>query len=197
MTTVLLVRHGEIENPQKAIPFRASGFPLSEKGQDDVKRLGKILSDREVAVIYTSPILRCRQTAEIISGQLQNKVSVSVDERLTEVDSPFAQMDEGGYFRMVAKESLYHLPEQLAKGESAEKIIGRMRSFLDEALEKFADRTVIAVSHGDPIMLLWVSLMGKDPYSLFSNWPEYVPRGGCYELKFDGKKFSSCGRIPC
>lgn len=189
MTTVYFVRHGEIENPADVTPFRAKGYPLSKAGVEHVEQVSRLLANKQVATIFSSPILRCRQTAEIIVRQLQNKVSVSVDERLNEVGSPFTEMKEEKF--NPTRRSLYEIPEQLAGGESAEAIVARMRAFLDEILGKYAGKTVVAVSHGDPIMLLWCTLLGKDFSTLSDRSPEYIPRGGCYELKFVRKTLVS------
>lgn len=188
MTTVLFVRHGEREQKEEIVPFQTD-VALTATGKEQIKNLSQLFSDRSIAAIYASPFLRCRQTAEIISKQSQ--IPFEIDERLGEVHSPFAGMEVAKYYTMLADRSLYKVPEQLEKGESAETIVARMEAFLDEMLKKYADKTVIAVSHGDPVMLLWCSLTGKDVYSLRDSWPEYVPFGAVYELIFDGDRLVS------
>lgn len=176
-----------IERQGEVAQFRAPGFPLSEEGKEQIKKLAASLGDRGVAAIYSSPILRCKETADLLAKGIKSepRVLVQIDERLVEVDSPFEGMETGKYQAKLGGMSLYEVPEQREKGESAEGIVARMRAFLDEVLEKHADQVVVAVSHGDPIMLLWCSLLGRNVYSLRADWPEYIPRAGYYEFKFD------------
>lgn len=184
MATVYFVRHGEYENPKGVQPFRVVGYPLSEKGKKQSEQIAKFLAGKNVEAVFSSPILRCHQTAEIIAKQL-SKVSIAVDERLIEVGSPFTEMKDEEFNPKANDQSLYQIARQLEEGESAEAIVARMRSFLDEILEKYADKVVVAVSHGDPIMLLWCSLLGRNIYSLRGNWPEYILQAGIYELSFE------------
>jgi len=68
-TTIFFLRHGQPENPRKLIKGTAS-FPLFEEGQEQVKVQAKKLKGERIAAIFTSPALRCRQTAWIAASVL-------------------------------------------------------------------------------------------------------------------------------
>ncbi len=177
MTTIFLVRHGEFENPENLIHFRLPGFPLSPLGKKQAVKLGDFFQNKKIAAIHTSPITRCHQTAEIIG----NKISIKsrIDQNLIEVKSPFQGMPLGKYLQTVKDNNLYFLPSQIAKGETLEEISSRMQKALDEFLTKYKDKSVIMVSHGDPIMILVQALRGDSAY---------ISQGGFYKLEFNGKK---------
>ena len=78
---LLLVRHAEAPpgNPDEL-------RELSDKGRQQARSLGERLAAEDVAVILTSPLLRARQTAEILSEVLGTEVEV--DERLAPGATP-------------------------------------------------------------------------------------------------------------
>lgn len=185
MTTIYLVRHGEYENPQKLIPFRLPGFPLSALGKKQAAKLGNFFQDKNISAIYTSPITRCYQTAEIIANSLQ--IKPRLDQNIIEVKSPFQGMPLTKFEQILKNNSLYSIPSQIAQGETPEEILTRMKKALDEILVRYPDENIIVVSHGDPIMAL-VGKLGKP----------CLPKGGFFKLEFSGKKllranlFKSC-----
>src|SRR5581483_6096055 len=66
-TDVIFVRHGNVHNPRNLIYGRLPRMRLSQKGIEDVERTAHYLADLPIAAIYTSPLLRARQTAAIIA----------------------------------------------------------------------------------------------------------------------------------
>lgn len=66
MSTIYLIRHGEI--PQ-ARPHRFVGqqdLPLTDNGRAQLGRVALFLASRAVDRVITSPLARCRQSSEII-----------------------------------------------------------------------------------------------------------------------------------
>ena len=88
-------------------------------------------------------------------------LKVTTDERLIEVKSPFDGIEREKFLEIKGKNSLYDLPAQIAKGETWEEIEERMKSFLKEILRVYKNKTVIALSHADPITILRAHLTGK------------------------------------
>ena len=64
ITTVHLVRHGEVENPRGILYGRIPGYHLSEEGRMMAKAAADFLAPRDVTVLRTSPLDRARETAE-------------------------------------------------------------------------------------------------------------------------------------
>lgn len=83
MNFILLIRHSESEsNIRHLISHDAESYPLTEKGIEQSKILGKELKKLKVDDIYSSPILRCRQTAHIIAEYLN--CPIIYDDRVKE-----------------------------------------------------------------------------------------------------------------
>jgi broad specificity phosphatase PhoE len=80
---ILLARHGETAD--NAPPQRFSGTidsPLSERGREQARALGGEAADLGIAAIWTSHLVRARETAEIVGAALG--LEPRVDERLAE-----------------------------------------------------------------------------------------------------------------
>ena len=79
------VRHGESEaNTQHVISNRASPFGLTPLGERQALALAETLKAIPITVIFSSPVLRARQTAEILSNALYQ--SFQITEALREYD---------------------------------------------------------------------------------------------------------------
>src|SRR5262245_6910553 len=67
-TRLYLVRHGATQLSAENRFAGAVGVDLSEEGRDQVKRLARRLADDRIAALYTSPLSRTRETAEILAA---------------------------------------------------------------------------------------------------------------------------------
>ncbi len=68
--TIYLIRHGEILSNKDDVYAGWSGEELTEQGRASAQNLGKEAKDWSIEAIYTSPIRRAVQTAEIINSYL-------------------------------------------------------------------------------------------------------------------------------
>jgi broad specificity phosphatase PhoE len=62
-TRISLVRHASVNNPTNIFYGRLPGFSISKKGYLEAARTARALKDLSIEEVYTSPLLRCRQTA--------------------------------------------------------------------------------------------------------------------------------------
>ncbi|MFB0944461.1 MAG: histidine phosphatase family protein, partial [Candidatus Nanopelagicales bacterium] len=63
-TTVHLLRHGEVYNPQGVLYGRLPGYFLSDLGRKMADRAASALANRDIATVISSPMERAQQTAE-------------------------------------------------------------------------------------------------------------------------------------
>lgn len=77
-----LIRHGQTEGNLKGQYIGRTDLPLSTNGIIELESLKAIDIYPDVDVVYSSPLLRCRETAEII---FPNREIVTID-NLTEYD---------------------------------------------------------------------------------------------------------------
>ena len=156
------------------MPYRLSGFPLSHEGKATVEKLADTFSGKHIAAIYSSPLERTRETAEILAKKLN--MHVLFDDRLLEVRSP-AQGKPVGFTESMGGWKIYD-SEWYKKnnGESVQEIFERMQSFMKEKIAEYKGKEIIVVSHGDPIMIY----RANDHVSA----EKYIQTGECIALTF-------------
>lgn len=88
-TTLTLIRHG-LSDFNLDGRFQGSGNQayLSEKGINQAHLAAKALCGHQLDCIYSSPLLRAKQTAEIVAKVTRHCQPIQFDERLCEVDIP-------------------------------------------------------------------------------------------------------------
>lgn len=151
-TLISLVRHGEVHNPQRILYGRLPRFGLSATGIAQAKAAGQFLRQRPFAAVFSSPLLRARQTARLLlAGSAEQKLHIS--RYIHEVHNP----NEG---RLIAEligrawNRYDHLPPGY---ETPADVLRRMQKFLRRVRRRYPGQHVVAVTHGDPILLvvLW------------------------------------------
>lgn len=61
-----LIRHGLAEGNEEGRFLGVTDAPLSKKGKEEIEYLSKAREYPRASVVYTSPLIRCSQTAEIL-----------------------------------------------------------------------------------------------------------------------------------
>ena len=78
-TTVHLLRHGEVYNPDGVLYGRLPGFFLSDLGHEMAERAAVALADRDIATVISSPMERAQQTATPIAGRHNLDIVTNAD----------------------------------------------------------------------------------------------------------------------
>ncbi|MEW5960513.1 MAG: histidine phosphatase family protein [Chloroflexota bacterium] len=154
-TSISLVRHGHVFNPDNIVYGRLPGFCLSELGREQAQAAAAFLRDRPLAAAFSSPQLRAQQTAEIILAP-HNGLRLSISPLINEVHVPF---DGWPISKMLARQwDLYTGtgPEY----EQPEDLLVRTHQFLTDVRQQYSGQHVVAVTHGDIIAFLHFWLRG-------------------------------------
>ena len=69
-TTVHLVRHGEVHNPEGILYGRLPGYGLSDTGREHARRAAERLAGADVTALLVSPMQRAQETAVPIAEKL-------------------------------------------------------------------------------------------------------------------------------
>lgn len=163
-TLISLVRHGQVDNPHDRYYGRARNYHLSNVGRTQALAAAIALKHRVVAAIYTSPMERARETAEIIASY-QPGAPVYVSELLIEVHSCF-----DGRPMQEIRDRHYDIYSGVpAEFEQPKHVLRRIREFIEEVRHCHPGQQVIAVTHGDLIafQIAWMEesliVPGKRP----------------------------------
>ena len=163
-----LFRHGNSLKNQKDIiccwPERTV-CPLTEKGKKEVEAsAGKI---KKVDLIFSSDLLRTKQTAAIIAKK--TGAEIVFDKRLREMDlgelNNKKVKEAGKFWDKEGKLSRteYYLKKFEIKAPGGENYVDvqkRMYGSLKEIDKKYKNKTIVIVSHESPLTLLESALKG-------------------------------------
>ena len=169
MTTLLLVRHATTAETGLKLSGRLPGIPLDERGRSQAAATAERLRPVRLSAVYSSPLARCRETAEAIAEP--RGLDVSFDDRLLEIG--FGDWT-GRPLRALARTKLWgavqSTPSRVrfpgAGGESFLEAVRRSAEAVEEIAAAHRRSTVAVVSHGDVIRLLLAHLAGV-PLDLF------------------------------
>jgi len=154
-TEILVVRHADVHNPKDILYGRLPGYRLSDKGRAQAEETAKFIAARSVTAIYTSPLLRARQTAHILT-HYHSSLSVRVSSRLLEVKTAY----QGSPNAIITRGFSFYEPRKDPGDESMAEVFDRLLRFLRQAVRRHAGGTVVAVTHADPIAIMRVGLEG-------------------------------------
>ncbi|MEJ5357437.1 MAG: histidine phosphatase family protein [Desulfobacterales bacterium] len=156
-TTVFLVRHGHVHNPERILYGRLPRFPLSARGRDEALRAARLLAAFPLHAAYASPRLRARQTARAIAA-LHPGLAVRVSRLIDEVYTRF----EGEPLEIVAARREDFYTGENPPYEQPQDIVRRMVRFLELVRRRHAGGAVAAVTHGDVIAFTLLWAMGEE-----------------------------------
>jgi broad specificity phosphatase PhoE len=149
------VRHGESEaNVLREVSNRDFKHPLTEKGREQSLALARSLQGMPVARLFTSPLMRAVQTAEILTEALG--VTYAISDALREYDCGILEGrsdDECWRLHAAQREAWLtdHLWDQrLEEGESFNDIRDRFVPFIEALSQRYAETpdNLLLVGHG-------------------------------------------------
>lgn len=154
ITKIIFVRHGEAEhNVLKMSSSALDKHPLTELGNAQAKQAAKQLAKENIDVVYVSPVLRARQTAEHFTNKSGH--TAIVDNRLIEITSgrweettqndPHVKAERDAYKNLPINER--YVFKRGGTGESWEDLDVRTLDFLQDILKKHSGKTVAVFSH--------------------------------------------------
>jgi probable phosphomutase (TIGR03848 family) len=154
MALLLLVRHALTDATGRRLSGQEPGLHLSETGRAQAEHLAARLSPIPLAAMYSSPLERCVETAEIVAAG--RSVEIRLLPELMEVDygrwtgRPLPQL-----YRTALWKRLQQAPSSIRfpNGETLAEVQLRCVSALDEIAARHARKAVAVVAHADVIRL--------------------------------------------
>lgn len=169
VATLLLVRHGRsTANDKGVLAGRAPGVLLDDVGARQARSTAERLATLPLAAVVSSPLERCRQTAEAIVGTHAGSPVLHTDDRFTECG--YGDWT-GQELKKLAKEKLWKVVQahpsaaEFPGGESIRDMQARAVSAARDwdakvTEQEGADALWVAVSHGDVIKAILADALG-------------------------------------
>lgn len=162
LTTVHLLRHGEVENPTGVLYGRLPGYRLSALGRQMAERIAEHLAPVEIAHVVSSPLERAQETATPIAAL--HGLEVTIDQRLIEAANVFEGLTfgvgDGALTRPTHWKYLYN-PLRPSWGEPYREQADRMLSAMADARDQVTGRAALLVSHQLPIWVARSAIEGR------------------------------------
>lgn len=168
------MRHGQAISNVKAIcscwPEKFLN-PLTKVGRQMVKESAEKFKNSGVVIdlIFSSPLLRTRQTSAILSKIFKKRPKI--DKRLREIG--FGKFN--GEHLVGMWKSFDYEYERINKGadggESYQEILDRMWAVVEDLEKKYAGKTIMLVSHEGPSFLLQGKFMGLSIKQTIEEFP--------------------------
>jgi len=155
MPTLLLIRHGETDWNRSGRVMGDQPIPLNSTGEQQARACADMLAQTPIAGIFTSPVLRAVQTADILSQaqatrpqHLAGLREIGVGDWINRYWQDFAED--------TAKRDWYTQPDRArpAGGETLPEVQKRAVTAVEQVLQTAHEATYLLVSHGDVIRAL-------------------------------------------
>ncbi len=193
-TTVHVMRHGEVFNPEKVLYGRLPGYHLSDRGRAQAQAAADWLAGKDSVYVVASPLERAQETATPIAeshglpiatdGDLIESWNMFEGERVAPGDG--ALRDPRNWPRL-------RNPMKPSWGEPYDEIAPRMMAAMHRAREKAAGHEAVCVSHQLPVETLRRAMTGRKlahlplPHSRLCNLSSIT------SFTFDGDKLIRWG----
>ena len=154
LTTIHLLRHGEVHNPTKVLYGRLPGFRLSERGLEQAEVAARFLTGRDIVAVIASPLERAQQTAGPIAAAYG--LEIQTDPRIIESANQFegGVVEPGpGILRHPQHWSKLRNPFKPSWGEPYEKVAARVLAAVADAREAVRGHEAVLVSHQLPVFV--------------------------------------------
>ncbi|PYG02249.1 probable phosphomutase, MSMEG_4193 family [Georgenia satyanarayanai] len=169
MATVILVRHARsTANTAGVLAGRTPGVELDGTGREQAARTGVRLGAVPLVAVVSSPLERCRQTAQAVLDHQDADLATRLEDDLTECDYGDWQ---GGTLADLAKQDLWSVVQRQPSaavfpgGESLvamhARAVGAIRR-IDAAVEAEHGPAAVwaAVTHGDLLKAVLADALG-------------------------------------
>lgn len=172
-TRVIIARHGQSSyNAQKMIQGRCDESVITEKGEKQAQLLGEALKDVKLGAFYSSPLQRAYKTAQIVQSLNQYKPSITVMEKLREINLPewekWKKEDVKREFPE-AYRTWKEKPDELKmtfEGEEFYPVLDlyqQAQEFWQEIIPKHDGETILITAHNGINRCLILTALGMSP----------------------------------
>lgn len=176
---IYIIRHGETEANKEGLLQGWTDYPLNEFGRELAELTADALSGVHFDAAVSSPLLRARETAEIILSRQDHPVPLTFDDRLKEINMGD---NEGVHFREIPDlvTAVFKDPLHAGRhpnGESIFDVMERTQAFLKE-LAATGEGTVLVSMHGCALRCM-LNFLYDDPTDF---WQGQVPLNCCVNI---------------
>ena len=175
---IYIVRHGETDANKKGYAQGWTDDPLNENGRMIAEITGQGMKGIHFDHCISSPLIRAKETAQIILRESGNNVPVSFDDRIKEMN--FGRFEgisikDEKVVRFLKDPDIDH---RYSDGESIMDVMMRTQEFLKELIAKDDGKTYLVSTHGCALRAM-LNFLYEDPGDY---WHGHVPYNCCVNI---------------
>ena len=151
MAKMYIVRHGETDWNRDRIFQGRTDIPLNDMGREQARDTAEKLKDIRFDAVYCSPLVRARETCEIILNNNEHDGKIIFDKRIIERNFGIYEgiaikdinLPTGSWWN--EKDELF-----MKNGETLTDMFNRVRGFLDHINKNYSgkNKNILVVAHG-------------------------------------------------
>src|SRR5437868_6946113 len=161
MTTFYLIRHGSNDFFNNTLVGRTPNIHLNETGRRESEELAEHLAGEKIQKLFSSPLERCRETAEPLAKTL--RLNVELSDALIEVDfgdwtgKTFKDLEADERWRQW---NVFRSGGHVPNGETMAQVQTRVVGLVTRLRVDLSEQRIALVSHGEPLRALMIYYLG-------------------------------------
>jgi broad specificity phosphatase PhoE len=197
-TRIYLIRHADVENPQKLLYGHLDGFQLSALGRAQAAAVGDRLRSADIRRIVHSPLARAVETAQLINERLAAPAEFETDPDLREAE--FSRYLQGlPYWQIPLRRPLWFVHKArrgLVPGdEPIDQLGGRVLNVARRLAREHPGESMAIVSHADPLQAAWI-LLDHRAHNEREMYRKAVDKAGMLQVDMEGETPVAWEYIP-
>ena len=157
--TLMFVRHGQSEANALGVYAGWADYELTARGRTEAESVARRLEDAGAVALYSSPLIRARQTADAIASS----TGLAVQEVLDLREYTFGDAERMTPAEVIARWGP-RSPERAIPGEEGwEPFRARVERAFDSLFERHRDELAVCVGHGGWLLRLASYIWGLGP----------------------------------
>ncbi len=177
----ILLRHGETRYQAEKLDVLYTkdenpDLPITENGKEKIKIVAKELKNKGIDLIYSSDYFRTKQTSKIVADELE--LDIKFDSRLIDTNFGVFHGKTGEEYRKFFSDKKDRFFKRSPEGENWRDVRERAAAVITEIEKEHNGKTILIVSHADPVWLLAGYLKGLSEDELLEQrhmgglWPD-------------------------
>lgn len=141
-----VIRHGKTDWNLESRMQGQTNTKLNELGIEQANRVRKIIEEKNIDLIISSPLDRAKQTAEIINKNMNKPIEYN--EKIMERNFGILEGKIANEIKNLDDYFEYHKNEKIEKGEKIQDFVNRVFEGMKQIEENHQDKNVLVVTHG-------------------------------------------------
>lgn len=144
-----ILRHGEARSNKERFvsswPEKVHN-PLTDKGRKKIERISEKLKKQKIDIIFSSDLLRTKQSAEIIAKKIGLKINF--DKNLREIDMGIYNAKKEQSWNDFFKTNFKRFVRRPKNGENYRDVKKRVTKFIKQINQRYKNKKILIISHG-------------------------------------------------